>query len=119
MSKSDHEQVLAFHLRALAPDFPEAQREYRFHPTRRWRFDWAFPLPGGAGGVAIEVDGGQFAPGGGRHNRDSDRWKMSEAAARGWLVLRFSGQMLEADPARCVELVRSALVVTGVINLQE
>lgn len=71
----------------------------------RWEFDWAFP----DFYVAVEVDGGQHAQGGGRHATDSDRWKLNEAAAAGWLVLRFSPEMLTADPGRCVNQVGRAL----------
>ena len=41
----------------------ETKREYRFHPTREWRFDFAIP----AAHVAIEVEGGVWN--GGRHFR--------------------------------------------------
>jgi very-short-patch-repair endonuclease len=94
--------------RALAPhDLPGPVPECSFHPTRRWRFDWCFP----AERVAIEIDGGQWRAGGGRHNTDGDRLKLNTAAALGWRVLRFSHTALEADPAGCVELVAGALVL--------
>jgi len=79
--------------------------EYVFAPPRKWRFDVAFP----GRLVAVEVDGGQYAFRGGRHSKDEDRWKRSEASARGWLVLTFSPQMLAADPALCLGLVVRAL----------
>lgn len=60
--------------------------EYRFHPSREWRFDFAIPERH----VAIEVEGGAFI--GGRHVRTDgylrDMEKYNEAAAAGWLVLR-------------------------------
>lgn len=60
--------------------------EYRFHPARDWRFDFAVP----ACRVAVEVEGGAFI--GGRHIRPEgylrDMEKYNEAAACGWLVLR-------------------------------
>lgn len=95
---------------ALAPpDLPPPVAEYRFHPTRHWRFDFAWP----ARGVAVEVDGGQWKAGGGRHNTDADREKLNTAAALGWRVLRFSRAWLETDPAGCVELAAAALVLGG------
>jgi very-short-patch-repair endonuclease len=116
VSKSDHERAFLTRLRQLAPDLPAPAQEVRFHPRRKWRFDFCWRLPSGGGGVAVEVDGGQWAAGGGRHNRDSDRWKVSEAAALGWVLLRFSGQMIAADPARCIELLRAALQRAGLVE---
>ena len=77
----------------LLPVAPEEQ--YRFHPTRKWRFDYAYP----AQSLAIEIDGGQYTPHGGRHNTDGDREKLNAAAVFGWRVLRYSGTMLK-DPQR-------------------
>ena len=74
----------------LLPDPPEQQ--YRFHPVRRWRFDYAWPDRF----LAVEVDGGQWSPRGGRHNTDRDREKLNEAAKMGWRVLRYSATMLNA-----------------------
>ena len=101
----DYAETLSIWLARLAPDLPPAQREHRFHATRRWRFDFAYP----AQRLAVECDGGQFAPGGGRHNRDSDRVKLNAAAALGWRVLRFSGGQLCSDPHGCVKVLRAAL----------
>ena len=41
----------------------EVVAEYRFHPSRDWRFDFAIP----SRRVAVEVEGGAFN--GGRHIR--------------------------------------------------
>lgn len=90
----------------LSGGCPEAwQREYRFAPPRRWRFDFA--LVGFA--LAVEVDGGRWLPGGGRHGSDADRTKLNEAAAMGWRVLRFSPKQLKDDPLGCADVVRRAL----------
>lgn len=65
---------------------PEPHQEYKFHSTRKWKFDWAWPLYG----VALEQEGGAYS--GGRHTRGKgftdDCVKYSEAAAMGWLVIR-------------------------------
>lgn len=64
---------------------PEPVPEYRFHPVRRWRFDWAWPDRL----VALEVNGGVFTAG--RHSRgvgqtkDFEKW--SHAAVAGWRLL--------------------------------
>ena len=63
-------------------------KEKRFHPTRRWRFDFVVL---GIEKVAIEVEGGVFSKG--RHTRGSgymgDMEKYNEAALMGWKVLRY------------------------------
>lgn len=60
--------------------------EYKFHPARKWRFDYAFP----EFKVALELEGGVWIQG--RHTRPTgykkDMEKYSEAALLGWKVLR-------------------------------
>lgn len=60
-------------------------REYRWHPSRRFRFDFAWPEQK----VAVEIEGGIWN--GGKHGRGSgilkDCEKRSLAAVEGWLVL--------------------------------
>jgi very-short-patch-repair endonuclease len=59
-------------------------RQYRFHPVRRWRFDYASPDHR----VAIEIQGGIWTNG--RHSRGSGQVqefeKMNAAAHLGWRV---------------------------------
>lgn len=105
----DHADTLVSFLTMLAPDLPPCEREYRFHPTRKWRFDAAWP----AQALACEVDGGQWVARGGRHNTDKDREKLNEAAAMGWRVVRFSADMLKTDPLGCLEVLRRALEVAA------
>ena len=68
------------------------ETEYRFHPTRQWRFDYAIP----AARVAIEVEGGIFT--GGRHTRGkgfaNDLEKYNTAESMGWHVLRITPEWL-------------------------
>ena len=68
----------------------ECVKEYKFHPDRRWRFDFAIPEYK----IAIEIDGGVWTYG--RHNRAqgyiADMAKFNEAAALGWVVLKFTPQ---------------------------
>lgn len=80
-------------------------KQYKFHPTRRWRFDFANPL----NKIAVEVDGGQWVKNGGRHNRDSDREKINTATSMGWRVLRFSTQELHKNPQNCIEKLKLIL----------
>ena len=46
------EKLLLQHIRAMKLEVPMS--EYRFHETRRWRFDFAYPEQL----LAIEVEGG-------------------------------------------------------------
>jgi very-short-patch-repair endonuclease len=59
--------------------------EYRFHPVRKWRFDYAWPTQK----VALEIQGGVFAKG--RHVQGAglrkEYEKLNAAAADGWRVL--------------------------------
>lgn len=79
----------------------ECVREYRFHPTRQWRFDYAIPDLR----IAIEIDGGIWING--RHNRASgylgDMEKFNAAATLGWVVLKFTPQ--EQYTAKALDLI--------------
>lgn len=72
-------------------------REHPFWPGRRFRFDLAWPERY----VAVEVDGGAFI--GGRHTSgagfETDCVKLSEAAARGWRVLRVTPRHVKSGQA--------------------
>ena len=67
--------------------------EYRFHPTRKWRFDYCWPLHM----LALEVNGGVWTQG--RHTRGQgaidDMEKMSEAAIMGYRVLYCTPEELD------------------------
>jgi len=64
---------------------PDPCFEYRFHETRKWRFDLAWPDYK----LALEVQGGIFTRG--RHVRGAavlKEWeKLNTAAAMGWRVM--------------------------------
>lgn len=83
--KNDLEAMLLAQLRAI--NLPEPQREYRFHKTRKWRFDFAYPERK----IAIEVEGGTYS----RKSRHTsplgyraDCEKYNSANALGWHVYR-------------------------------
>lgn len=93
---SEGEETLAFQLKAAKIPF---EREFRFAPPRRWRFDFVVKLPpwGPAATfcvdtcMAIEVEGGAWNGG---HKRgkaaDTDTEKSNAAVMAGWRVLRFT-----------------------------
>jgi very-short-patch-repair endonuclease len=87
---------LAVIIRCL--DIPEPVREYRFHPARRWRLDYAWP----DFRLAVEIEGGVWING--RHTRGrgflGDLEKYNELAMAGWSLLRFTpGQVRNGEAA--------------------
>ena len=83
----------------------EVVKEFRFHPTRKWRFDYAFPSLR----VAVEVDGGVWT--GGRHINPAgyvnDMEKLNTAASMGWLVLRITTD--DRFASKTYELINNTL----------
>ena len=95
MRESQYEAMLALHIRAAG--LPEPIREHRFHPVRKWRFDFAWP----GRMIAVEVEGGTWANG--RHTRGSgyerDAEKYNTAVELGWRVLRYTSGQIERGEA--------------------
>lgn len=64
----------------------ECIKEFKFHPERRWRFDYAIPQYK----IALEVEGGVWTQG--RHTRPQgflgDVEKYNTATLMGWRVFR-------------------------------
>jgi very-short-patch-repair endonuclease len=69
-------------------------QEFKFHQTRKWRFDFAWPDKK----IALEVEGGVFTNG--RHTRASgflkDMEKYNNAALLGWRIIRTTPQKIYA-----------------------
>ena len=82
------------------------EREYVFHPARKWAFDFAWP----GQKVAVEIEGGT-AFGKSRHSRGAgfvgDCQKYNAAALLEWLVFRFTPEMVTSGEA--IDTVRKAL----------
>jgi very-short-patch-repair endonuclease len=97
------EAMLRLHLKAAK--VPEPETEFRFHPTRRWRFDLAWPDLM----LAMEVDGGHWVNG--RHTRPqgfaNDLEKMNAAVLLGWRVLRFTSDQVKDGTA--LQTIEAAL----------
>lgn len=75
------------------------EREYRFHPLRRWRFDFAWP----DFKLAVEIDGFGY----GHLTQaaiDNQNEKSNSAIEMGWFVLRFGSRMISSH-AKCEEAV--------------
>ena len=81
--------------------------EHRFHPERRFRFDFAFL----GERVAVEIEGGSWS--GGRHVRgagfEKDCEKYNLAGSMGWRVLRFTTGMITTDPGGSAQRIIEAL----------
>lgn len=91
-----------------AQGIPAPAAEHRFHPERKWRFDWAWP----AYWTYLEVDGGIWIAGG--HCRGAqvkkDWEKRNAATALGWRGLWCEPRDLcTADMAAAIK----AALVTG------
>ena len=86
---------------------PAPRREHRFHPTRRWRFDLAWP----DALVAVEVEGGAYS--GGRHTRgkgfEGDCEKYNEASLDGWTLIRVTPKMI--NDGRALAWIERALAL--------
>ena len=81
-------------------------RQYRFckgeYEHRRFTFDFCYP----GLKLAIEVDGGQWQAGGGRHMSDEDYHKLNIATVQGYKILRFKTNMVDEDGCGCVMRIR-------------
>lgn len=95
MPLSAAEESLAAELRWLK--LPAPERQYRFHATRRWRADFAWPEHK----LLLEVDGGGYING--RHSRGAgmaaDCEKANEALLAGWRMLRVTPAHIRSGEA--------------------
>jgi DNA-binding CsgD family transcriptional regulator len=118
----------------LGGDIVTPTPEFKFHPTRRWRFDRAWEYHR----VAVEIEGGVYGKkircqacgtlvrgtkkdgsfgraitiAGGHRGFErfmSDKEKYNEAAMLGWAILRFVREDILGQPFETVEKVRQAL----------
>lgn len=91
---SEGEETFALHLKSKGIAF---EREYKFHPDRRWRFDFVLPEMK----VAIEIEGGVWSKS--RHTSPQgfidDCEKYNAAAALDWVVFRYTTDMVKRGQA--------------------
>lgn len=99
----DAAQTLYDQMRVHAPDVCDwFIREYHFE---NFRIDLADPQHM----IAIEVDGGQFKPGGGKHGSKRDYQKTRRIAAAKWTLLRFTAEEVNDNPLGVIAEIREAL----------
>jgi very-short-patch-repair endonuclease len=94
-----------FALQVRATGLPAPVKQHRFHPKRKWQFDFAWP----AVKIAVEIDGGTAI--GGRHVRPAgfraDCEKINAAQLLGWAVYRGDSAMIKTG--RLLATVQAAL----------
>jgi len=77
---------------------PAPQREFPFHPTRKWRIDFAWP----SRKLAVEIDGGIWTNG--SHSRGSglvrNMEKRNAMAVMGWRLLCYTPQLINMTQIR-------------------
>lgn len=105
MSAAEEAFAAAWTAQTIMPAAPE--REYRFHPVRRWRFDFAWP----AIKLAVEIQGGGMGGRMGGHQTakgmQNDCDKNNAAILLGWRVLTFRA----GDKRNALDWARTVLEV--------
>ena len=100
---SEAEERFLLHWRADGYD-ERPLREYKFHPRRDWRFDFAWPEKK----LAVEIQG--LTRAGGAHQRidqiGRDYAKLNAAQMLGWCVLQFSQADVKAG--RALDVTKNA-----------
>ena len=93
----------------LKQEFGQFVPEYKFHPTRMWRFDYAYPYEK----VSIEIEGLARPGTKSRHTTNdgykNDCIKYNNAVVLGWRVLRFTQDMLMKKST--FEMIRQVLSI--------
>lgn len=89
-----------FELHRKAFNLPEPERQFLFHPTRKWRADFCWPSKK----IIVEIEGGIWRgfgkkESGGAHSHPSnierDIDKYNAATALGYRIYRFTEKQLE------------------------
>jgi len=98
----DAADILQAHICTLASDMAQPIRDY---PLDRFRIDLAWP----SALLAVEVDGGQWKAGGGKHGSKRDYQKTRRITTAGWRLLRFTAGEVNDDPLGVIAEIRQAL----------
>ena len=110
--RSQAEAELGFHLANSATFF--FTREYRWHPTRKWRSDfaiWRGEPTGEMPRLLVEIEGVRWDKPG-RHQRaegmEKDCEKYAEALLAGYRVLRVTPRMVR--DGRALQFIERAMI---------
>ena len=102
---SELEETLALYLRVAG--LPDPVKEHRFHHTRKWKFDFAYPDKM----IGIECEGLTAPWMKSRHTTNDgftkDCEKYNQAALDGWCVLRYTMPQIKSGLA--VQQITEAL----------
>ncbi len=90
---------------------PEYEREFRFHPKRKWRMDFAWAQLQ----VFLEVEGAghNFY-----HNFHRDMEKYNTAAFMGWRLLRISSKMINDKGGAGLYFMRDFVALLNALEKQ-
>ena len=101
-AQEDTADLLLAHIRTLAPEMAQPIRDL---PFDRYKIDLAWKDCK----LAVEVDGGQYAAGGGKHGGRADYVKTRRLTMAGWRLLRFTAGEVRDDPLAVIREIREAL----------
>lgn len=91
-------------------DHPAYEKDYRFHPVRKWRIDRAFVTQK----VAVELEGSIWAGKKGGHTSGtgmlSNMHKYNSLTLEGWRLLRYAVNDFRDRPFEIVEELKRALL---------
>ena len=88
--------------------YPLPEREYRFHESRRWRLDFAWP----EFKLGVEIQGGQWRQRGahvGGYALQRDCEKSNALTEADWHIFTYTTQHIVDAPVPCVEQVAKKL----------
>jgi len=90
---------MAFLVGVKQRGLPVPEREYRFHPTRKWRVDFVWVEQR----LAVEIEGGIWRRGGGAHshplNIERDIEKSNALTLAGFHLLRITDKAIKSGVA--------------------
>lgn len=88
-----------------AHGLPVPEKEYLFHDTRKWRFDYAWPSIG----LAVEIEGIFYRPKPGQKSRHQtgsgyadDCIKYNAAIEQDWALLRYQPKKIDFEQVKRV-----------------
>jgi very-short-patch-repair endonuclease len=97
------EQAFELHCQVKLHPVNQPVREHVFHPTRKWRIDFAWPHIK----LAVEIESSVHRI---KSRFASDIPKYNELQKRGWVLLRYTRQMVESGTA-----INDVIEVMGIL----